>query len=77
MENKYYITEEQFKEIEHYRDMFELNAERIQSLCKTERDDIVYGFELGITHTMLRENVIGMLELESEIKSQNKIKQYD
>lgn len=66
---KYTITEEQFDEIEHYRRMFELNAERIKTLCSEERDDVVYGFELGQIHSHLRECFMNMMELEEEIKN--------
>ena len=44
MEQKYLITEDQLEQFEHYKRMFELNAELIQDLCSSERDDVVYGF---------------------------------
>ena len=66
----YLITQEQLEKIEHYKRMFEVNAEIIQELCHSERDDIVYGFNLGKMHSHLRQCFIEMMELESEIKSQ-------
>jgi len=69
-EKKYWITQEQFNLISHYKRMFELHAESIQNLCSTERDDIVYGFELGGTHSHLRQCFMEMMELESEIMQQ-------
>ena len=50
--------------------MFEVNAEIVQELCRSESDDIVYGFNLGKMHSHLRQCFIEMMELESEIKSQ-------
>ena len=71
-ETKYYITQEQLEDIEHYKRMFEHNAEAIQYLCSVERDDIVYGFELGQIYTHLRECYIKMMELEGQIRQQTK-----
>lgn len=67
---EYLITEEQLEKIEHFRRMFEVNAEIIQILCSEEKDDIVYGFELGKVHSDLRQCFINMMELESEIRIQ-------
>ena len=66
----YHITKEQLEQIEHYKLMFELNAELIKELCDCEKDDIVYGFELGKIHSNLRQCFINMMELESEIREQ-------
>lgn len=71
MVKKYLITEDQLEQIEHYKRMFELNAELVKDLCTGEKDDIVYGFELGKMHSHLRECFIEMMNLEHEIKSQN------
>ena len=70
MEQKYLITEDQLEQLEHYKRMFELNAELIQDLCSSERDDVVYGFELGKIHSQLRNCFIKMMELESKIRNQ-------
>jgi hypothetical protein len=64
------ITKEQLESIEHYKRMFELNAEKVEKLCNSERDDIVYGFELGKIYMYLRECFVGMIELEDEIRKQ-------
>jgi hypothetical protein len=68
---KYLITQEQIEKLEHFKRMFELNAELIKDLCGEEKDDVVYGFELGKMHSHLRQCFIGMIELESEIRMQN------
>lgn len=70
MEPKYYLTKEQLDCFDHYKRMFENTAERIKELCKGEKDDIVYGFELGELHSSLRQWFVEMMELESEIKQQ-------
>lgn len=70
MEEKYFITKEQLNFIEHYKRMFELEADNIKGLCSSEKDDIVYGFVLGETHSHLRQCFIDMMELYNEIKEQ-------
>lgn len=69
-ERKYIITERQFDLIQHHKRMFELNAETISDLCKYEKDDVVYGFELGKMYAHLRDCFMEMMELESEIRNQ-------
>ena len=66
----YLITQEQLEQIEHYQRMFELNAELVQELCHSEKDDIVYGFSLGKIHSHLRQCYLEMMELEIDIKNQ-------
>ena len=66
----YYITQEQLDSLQHNKDMFALNADRISDLCKSGNDDIVYGFELGKIYSHLRECFKSMMELEDEIKKQ-------
>lgn len=69
-EQKYSITQEQLEQIEHYKRMFELNADLIKNLCAFEKDDIIYGFELGIIYYQLRNCFMEMMNLESEIRNQ-------
>lgn len=69
-EKKYLITQEQLEIIEHYKRMFESSAETVRELCNSEKDDIVYGFELGKMHSHLRDCFINMMELETEIRKQ-------
>ena len=69
MERTYLITQEQLEQIEHYKRMFELNADLIKDLCNSEKDDIVYGFELGKMHSHLRDCFIEMMDLENEIRN--------
>lgn len=70
MEKKYIITQEQLEKIEHYKRMFEMNADLVRELCEAEKDDVVYGFELGKMYSHLRECFIEMDELGSEIRNQ-------
>ena len=70
MEKKYFITKDQLEIISHYKRMFELNADSVKILCDGEKDDIVYGFELGKIHSHLRDCFFKMMELESEIFEQ-------
>mgnify|MGYP000300027555 CR=1 FL=1 len=70
MSRQYIITQEQLDSIEHYKRMFEVNASYINDLCSSEKEDIVYGFELGQRYTHLRECFMAMMELESEIRKQ-------
>lgn len=73
MERKYLITQKQLEQIEHYKRMFELNADLVRDLCNSEKDDVVYGFELGKMYSHLRDCFTEMMELESEIRSQKVI----
>lgn len=71
MENKkYYITSEQLSQLKHYQEMFCFEKENLRELCKSEKDDIVYGFQLGETSSNLSRCQIEMMELEDEIKKQ-------
>ena len=70
-ETKYYITQEQLEDIEYFKRMFEYNADLIQILCSSEKDEIVYGFELGQRYRDLRECYMKMMKLESDIRIQN------
>jgi hypothetical protein len=72
MKTKYTITVEQLETLDHYKRMFEMEADRIKGLCSSEKDDIVYGFELGEMHSHLRECFLRMSDLSESIKN-NKI----
>ena len=72
MNKEYKITREQFEEITYYKTMFETHADTIKWLCEKEKDDVVYGFQLGQTYSHMRQCFIGMLELESKIREQNR-----
>lgn len=73
MKRTYIITQEQLEQIEHYKRMFELNANLVRDLCDSEKDDIVYGFELGKMHSHLRDCFIEMMELEDQIRNQENV----
>ncbi len=70
MKKEYRITEDQLETINHYKKMFDINSDRIQELCNSEKDDIVYGFELGMIYSHLRECFMEMGKLEDKIKRQ-------
>lgn len=70
MKQKYLITQEQLEQIEHYKRMFDLNADLVRDLCNSEKHDIVYGFELGKMHSHLRNCFMEMMTLENEIRNQ-------
>jgi len=72
MKKEYKITQEQLDDISYYKTMFEYHSGVIRHLCESEKDDIVYGFQLGETHTQMRQCYIKMIELESQIREQNK-----
>ncbi len=69
-DKKYHITEKQLETLEHYKRMFALHAETIYKLCDSEKDDVVYGFELGRLYNHLRDCFVNMMRLEDEIRSQ-------
>lgn len=70
-EAPYYITKEQFENLQHFTRMFEMTAETVKKLCETERSDIEYGFELGQVYNWNRDWFIEMQELTFEIKGQS------
>jgi uncharacterized Ntn-hydrolase superfamily protein len=70
MEKEYRITADQLETINHYKRMFDINSDRIQELCDSKKDDIVYGFELGMIYSHLRECFMGMNNFENEIRGQ-------
>lgn len=69
-DRKYTITQEQLETLEHYKNMFNLTADRIKTLCDSEKSDIVYGFELGQIYSHQTDCFIAMMELEDEIRKQ-------
>ena len=67
---EYKITQEQFEQIQHFKRMFEIIADDLSGLCKDEKPDIVYGFELGKLHTYIRTYHLDMMNLEDDIRKQ-------
>lgn len=67
---KYFITNDQLEQLEHYKRMFEMQADIVNGLCSGEKDDVVYGFELGKLHSYQRDCFVEMMRLENEIRSQ-------
>ena len=72
---EYLIDDEDLRLLNHYKEMFNLNSERVQELCNGEKDDIVYGFELGNMYSHLRDCFMEMIELTDEIKNKEVIKE--
>jgi hypothetical protein len=68
MEKKYTITQEQFEQLDYIQSMLRQHSDNIRELCSTEKDDVVYGFQLGQTYTYLTKHFIEMMELMSEIR---------
>jgi hypothetical protein len=66
----YYISQEQLEQLEHYTTMFNVNCDNLKTLCSSEKDDIIYGFELGQMYHHLKSCFIDMMELTDEIKQQ-------
>ena len=73
-DKKYLITQEQLETIQHFKRMFENQAEIIEELCSNEKSDIVYGFALGKLYNYQRDCFAQMIELELSIIEQKILK---
>jgi hypothetical protein len=69
-EPKYFITADQFEMLSHFKEMFDYHAELISGLCSSEKDDVVYGFELGKIHYTLCAKNVEMAEFIYKIREQ-------
>jgi len=67
MENKYYITREQLRFLDHYQNMFNNVADRVEGLSVGENTDMQQGFELGKLYATLRDQHLSMLSLTTDI----------
>lgn len=70
METEYKITEKQLGDFEHIQSLVNDNAETLRTLCKQERSDIEYGFELGNMYSHFKKLYIEMDNLISDIYQQ-------
>lgn len=70
MGRKYLINEEQLRLLNHYSRMFDSNADLVKDLSSGEKDDIVYGFELGQMYWHLCECYHKMSQICNEIEEQ-------
>ena len=70
MESRNYITKEQVRELEHYKEMFNSTSEQIEKLCSEEKSDVEYGFEMGRIYANMRSQYLHMYSLMSTIKNQ-------
>ena len=67
IENKYYITREQLRFLDHYQNMFNNVAEDVKGLSSGENTDMQLGFELGKLYSTLRDQHLHMLSLTTTI----------
>jgi len=62
------LTIEDLSSLEHFKHSFETAADGIYKLCNSEKDDVVYGFELGRLYAFLRDSFIEMMDFIHNIK---------
>lgn len=67
---KYFIKSEQLRELRHYQDIFIRYRDSIDELCREERDDIVYGFNLGQMYNRLHDLWVDMGDFLDDIDNQ-------
>ena len=70
MSDFYKITKEQLRIIEHNVQMIAMERESINELCKQERADINYGFELGKIYSNMGNMHTDLLFMASEIRNE-------
>lgn len=68
MKKGHTITKDQLRRLNHYAESLDSVADLIRELCSSEKDDIVYGYELGKLYYHLKEYVQGIRELEYDIE---------
>ena len=73
MEN-YTITSSQMFTLGMVAHEINVNRQNLEELCASERDDIVYGFELGKIHANLQKLYNTLFHLEKEITLKDKTK---
>ena len=66
-----YITSEQIYDLQIFGNHIDLARQDLEELCRAERDDIVYGFELGKIHGNLKKLHDKLFYLKKEIEKQN------
>lgn len=66
MEN-YTITGDQLFKLGMIAHEINVSRQNLEELCASERDDIVYGFELGKIHANLQKLYNTLFHLENEI----------
>jgi hypothetical protein len=71
MENKYYITNNQLRDLSHFQQIFDRTSENIKQLCLEDKHDIEMGFELGKIYHTLRDQHLYMLSLLTDVKNQS------
>jgi hypothetical protein len=70
MENRYYITKEQLRFIDHFERMFDSISTDIKQLGIEEKSDVEIGFELGRIYANLRDQHIAAVGITTAIRSQ-------
>jgi hypothetical protein len=68
MKKGHTITKDQLRRFNHYAESLDSVADLIRELCSSEKDDIVYGYELGKLYYNLKEYVQGIRELKYDIE---------
>ena len=75
--NKKYLTEEQLDEIKHCQELIRDINDNIDKLCDSEKDDIVYGYQLGKISEFLSDCHYKLHTTTIDINKQDIEKQYD
>ena len=70
MENRYYITKEQLRFIDHFERMFDSISVDVKQLCTEEKSDVELGFELGRIYANLRDQHLHFVGITSDIRNQ-------
>lgn len=69
-EKEYHISKKQLEELEYIKGVFSSQAENIKELCSAEREDIVYGYELGQIQSTIKTFELDFNDLIKQIKVQ-------
>lgn len=67
---QYVVTHEQLRDLEHFQNMFDNISMEIKELCKAEKSDIEYGFQLGGMYYNLRSQYLSMINVVGDIHKQ-------
>lgn len=70
MENRYYITKEQLRFIDHFERMFDSISTDVKQLGIEEKSDVEIGFELGRIYANLRDQHLAAVGITTAIRSQ-------
>lgn len=71
----YKITKEQLDTLERIREVLMYDRDNINKLCTSQRDEIVYGFELGKLYSSISRVHLELIEITSDISDQELLPQ--